>query len=97
MTAVRRAATVAGWPLRMLLLGLVQLYRRTLGPLFAGRCRFYPSCSNYALESLQVHGALKGLVLASWRLLRCTPLSPGGLDPVPPRGAWRAPRAADVR
>jgi uncharacterized protein len=97
VTAVRRAAGLAGWPLRMLLLGLVQLYRSTLGPLFAGRCRFYPSCSNYALESLRVHGALKGLALTSWRLLRCTPLSAGGLDPVPPRGAWRAPQAADVR
>lgn len=89
MTIVRRVSRAAGWPFRMVLLGLVELYRLTLGPLFAGRCRFYPSCSNYAVESLRTHGAFKGGLLAAWRLLRCSPLSDGGLDPVPPHGSWR--------
>ncbi len=91
MTALRRVSRVAGWPFRMLLLGVVELYRLTLGPMFAGRCRFYPSCSNYAVESLRTHGAFKGGLLAAWRLLRCSPLSDGGIDPVPPPGSWRVP------
>jgi putative membrane protein insertion efficiency factor len=90
MTTVGRVSRLAGWPFRMLLLGLVELYRLTLGPMFAGRCRFYPSCSNYAVGSLRIHGAFKGGLLAAWRLLRCSPLSDGGPDPVPPRGSWRA-------
>ena len=89
MTAARRISRVAGWPFRMLLLGAVQLYRLTLGPMFAGRCRFYPSCSNYAVDSLRTHGAFRGGLLALWRILRCSPLTAGGLDPVPPPGSWR--------
>jgi putative membrane protein insertion efficiency factor len=94
---VRRAAWLLGWPFRMVLLGLVGLWRRTLGPVFAGRCRFYPSCSNYAVGAIRTHGAMKGGFLAAWRLLRCSPLSPGGLDPVPPPGAWKASEAPHVR
>ena len=88
-TAVARALWALGWPVRTVLLGLILLYRVTLGPMAGGRCRFYPSCSSYAAQAVRTHGAAKGLILASWRLLRCTPLTPGGPDPVPPRGAWR--------
>ena len=95
MTAVRRVSKVAGWPLRMALLGLVELYRLTLGPIFAGRCRFYPSCSNYAAQAIRTHGALKGGLLAAWRVLRCSPLTQGGLDQVPPEGSWRRPPEYD--
>ena len=95
--AVRRAAWLVGWPARALLLGLVFASRRTLGPLFAGRCRFYPSCSNYAVEAIRAHGALKGGVLAAWRVARCSPLSAGGLDPVPGPGSWKAREARHVR
>lgn len=95
MTAVRRVSRVAGWPLRMALLGLVELYRLTLGPMFAGRCRFYPSCSSYAAQSLRTHGAVKGGLLAVWRVLRCSPLTEGGLDPVPPAGSRRRPPEYD--
>jgi uncharacterized protein len=90
-----RVAWALGWPARMLLLGIIELYRRTLGPVLAGRCRFYPSCSNYALQAVRRHGAAKGSLLAGWRLLRCSPLTAGGLDPVPERGRWgAAPPAA---
>lgn len=58
-------------------------YRRWLSPALPARCRFYPSCSAYALEALNRHGALKGAGLALWRLLRCHPFHPGGYDPVP--------------
>jgi uncharacterized protein len=91
----------AGLPARLLLLGLLRLYRGVISPLLAAtlgpRCRFYPSCSAYAEEAIRVHGAAKGLVLAAWRLLRCTPLTPGGLDPVPPKGAWRGDPAGPAR
>jgi putative membrane protein insertion efficiency factor len=77
-------------PLRWVLLGGVFLYRATLGQLLAGRCRFHPTCSAYALESIRRHGALKGSALAVWRIARCSPLSDGGLDPVPDTGTWRS-------
>ncbi len=49
-------------------------------------CRFEPSCSNYALVALRRHGFFRGMVLGAWRILRCHPFNPGGLDPVPPNG-----------
>ena len=58
-------------------------YRLAISPLLGPRCRFYPSCSSYALEALERHGAVRGLWLALWRILRCHPWYPGGYDPVP--------------
>ena len=58
-------------------------YRRYVSPVLPARCRFYPSCSAYALEALARHGAVRGTALAIWRLLRCHPFHPGGFDPVP--------------
>jgi uncharacterized protein len=60
-------------------------YQRLISPLIPPRCRFYPSCSQYALESLRVHGAARGLWLTVRRLARCHPFNPGGYDPVPGR------------
>lgn len=70
-------------PLAYLLALPIRLYRRWLSPLLPPACRFHPSCSVYALEALQKHGALRGLRLTVWRLLRCQPFHPGGFDPVP--------------
>lgn len=78
-----------GWPMRSLLLGLIWVYRHTISPILPPTCRYHPSCSAYGFEALQVHGAAKGTVLTVWRVLRCNPFTPGGLDPVPARGAWR--------
>ena len=69
-------------------------YRRWISPALPARCRFHPSCSAYALEAIATHGALRGLGLAVWRLLRCQPFHPGGYDPVPPSRRRRA--EADV-
>lgn len=68
-----------------ILIWLVTGYRRFISPLLGPRCRFYPSCSAYAVEALRVHGALRGVGLTIWRLLRCQPFHPGGYEPVPPR------------
>ena len=62
-------------------------YRRFISPVIPARCRFHPSCSAYALEAVGVHGPVRGLALALWRLLRCHPFHPGGYDPVPPTRA----------
>ena len=78
-----------GWPIRSLLLGLIWVYRHTISPILPPTCRYHPSCSAYGFQALQVHGAAKGTVLATWRVLRCNPFTPGGLDPVPAKGAWR--------
>jgi putative membrane protein insertion efficiency factor len=91
---MRRALWAAGLPARVVLLGVLGLYRALISPSLASllgpRCRFHPSCSAYAQEAIRVHGASKGVLLTGWRLLRCSPLTPGGVDPVPARGAWRA-------
>lgn len=76
-------------------IALITGYQRFISPLLGPRCRFYPSCSAYALEAVRVHGALRGTRLAVWRLLRCHPFHPGGIDPVPPPRTGRQNRAAD--
>jgi uncharacterized protein len=81
-------------PAARLLMLLLTGYRLFISPLLGPRCRFYPSCSAYALEAVQVHGALRGSWLAVRRLSRCHPFHAGGLDPVPPRAAGPAPDAA---
>ncbi len=68
----------------------IRLYQRFLSPLLPARCRYYPTCSSYAIEAVQVHGVLKGSVLGSWRVLRCNPWSLGGVDHVPEPGSWKA-------
>jgi len=75
----------AGWPARALLIGLIRAYRLSLSGLVGGRCRFYPSCSAYAEAAIHEAGAVRGSALAVWRVLRCTPLSKGGIDHPPVR------------
>jgi uncharacterized protein len=68
---------------RRSLAGLIRGYQLVLSPLLPPSCRFYPSCSQYALEAVNRHGAMKGTWLAARRLARCHPFNPGGYDPVP--------------
>jgi putative membrane protein insertion efficiency factor len=75
-------------PARLLMLPIAG-YRRFISPMFGPRCRFAPSCSEYALGALAEHGAIRGLWLAVTRIARCHPFNPGGYDPVPTRGANR--------
>ena len=84
---VREASWRAGWPVRSALVGLVRLYRITLGPVFPSGCRFYPTCSVYAEQAIGELGCVRGSALAIWRVLRCSPLTGGGVDR-PPRRGW---------
>ncbi|MCC6318150.1 MAG: membrane protein insertion efficiency factor YidD [Gemmatimonadaceae bacterium] len=69
--------------MRVLLTSIVRGYQLFLGPLLPAACRYYPSCSQYALEALERHGAWRGSLLAIKRIGRCHPFHPGGFDPVP--------------
>lgn len=70
-------------PVARFLVGGVRWYQRYISPLSGPRCRYYPSCSSYAVTAIEKHGALRGTRLAVWRLLRCNPWTDGGIDDVP--------------
>ncbi|MBO0745493.1 MAG: membrane protein insertion efficiency factor YidD [Candidatus Dormibacteraeota bacterium] len=83
MKAVRTAATLP-----------IRIYQRLFSPLFGSRCKYYPSCSEYAAQAIQRFGILRGLILAGWRLLRCNPWSHGGFDPVEDQRLFKPPPRA---
>ncbi|WP_323922106.1 membrane protein insertion efficiency factor YidD [Aeromonas caviae] len=70
-------------PLQWVAIKLIRLYQLIISPLLGPRCRFTPTCSQFAIEAIRLHGFIKGVWLASKRLLKCHPLSKGGYDPVP--------------
>ncbi len=70
--------------MRKILIWLIRAYQLLISPLFGNHCRFYPSCSQYAVEAIDRYGVLMGCWLALKRVLRCHPWHPGGVDPVPP-------------
>jgi uncharacterized protein len=82
MTSLRRVAVLP-----------IRAYQLLLSPMVGQRCKYYPSCSEYAAQAVQRYGILRGLVLAGWRLLRCNPWSRGGFDPVEEQRLFK-PRAA---
>ena len=93
-SAVASARTMFQFILRLpawILLQLIRLYQHTLSPALpaifgsACGCRFAPTCSHYAAEAIRTHGVFAGVTFAAIRLVKCTPLHPGGFDPVPPR------------
>ncbi len=69
----------------IVLIFLIKVYQLISGFLFPRVCRFEPTCSNYTIEALKRHGLWRGGLLSIWRILRCSPFSPGGIDPVPER------------
>jgi putative membrane protein insertion efficiency factor len=66
--------------MRALAIAPIRLYQRVISPVIPARCKYHPSCSQYAVEAIRHYGILRGVVLASWRLLRCNPWSHGGVD-----------------
>ena len=69
--------------MKKIMIWSIRKYQKYLSPIKTTRCPYYPTCSAYALEAITKHGAVKGGILAGWRLLRCNPFSHGGYDPVP--------------
>ena len=67
------------------ILAFIRFYRKRISPLLPPMCRYYPTCSQYAVEAIEIHGAFKGSLLTVLRLMRCNVLFPGGYDPVPPK------------
>lgn len=78
---------------RALLIGPIRLYQRLVSPLLGPRCRFHPSCSEYAVQAVRRYGVLRGAVLAVWRVLRCNPWSRGGFDYVEDQALFRSRQA----
>lgn len=77
----RRLTRILAWPL----IGLLRFYQLVISPMTPPSCRYYPSCSSYAITALERFGPIKGTYLAVWRVLRCNPWSAGGVDHVPER------------
>lgn len=67
--------------MKLLLTGIIRIYQLTISSMFAGSCRFHPSCSQYAIDAINKYGAARGAVRSIKRLFRCHPLNPGGVDP----------------
>ena len=82
MKALRSVSTFISNAVKSLLLGIIRFYRRFISPAKAPCCRFYPSCSVYAMDAIKKHGPVKGSGMAAWRILRCNPFGKGGYDPV---------------
>jgi uncharacterized protein len=72
-----------------ILIAPIRLYQRWISPAFAPRCRYYPTCSSYAVEAIRELGPIRGSILAGWRLLRCNPFSHGGVDELSDRPLFR--------
>jgi uncharacterized protein len=82
--------------LRRIALLPIRAYQRLFSPMLGARCRYYPSCSEYAAQAIERFGILRGVVLAGWRLLRCNPWSRGGFDPVDAQRLFRPKARARV-
>jgi uncharacterized protein len=74
---------------RAVIIAPIRFYRRFVSPALPRRCKYHPSCSEYAVEAIRTYGVLRGLVLAAWRLMRCNPWSHGGVDPVEAQTIFR--------
>ena len=88
---MKRTAEVVRATLVALLLAPVRIYQRLISPALPRRCKYYPTCSAYAVEAVRELGPLKGTIVAEWRLARCYPLSDGGYDPLEARTLFRDP------
>ncbi len=80
---------------RWFLLALIRFYQKSISPILPpNTCRFYPSCSHYSYQAIYRFGFVRGLILGTWRVLRCNPFNPGGYDPIPQE--WKFPKKDQV-
>lgn len=77
--------------MKYILVFFIKGYKRFISPLLGDNCRFTPTCSEYAMQAIQLHGSIKGLLLSVWRIMRCNPFGKLGFDPVPEKGKWKNP------
>lgn len=77
--------------MKKLLIFLIRGYKKYISPHTGNNCRFSPTCSEYAMQAIEVHGSIKGLLLFLWRFFRCNPFAKVGYDPVPEKGKWKNP------
>lgn len=75
--------------MKFILISLIKLYKKFISPLFAPKCKYYPTCSTYAVQAIEKFGAVRGTILAVWRILRCNPWSMGGIDYVPDKFTFK--------
>ena len=78
--------------MKRFLLFLLRGYKKYISPLLGTNCRFKPTCSEYAMQAIEIHGSIKGCLLTLWRLLRCNPFGKMGYDPPPEKGSWKNPQ-----
>ena len=83
--------------LSALLIAPIRLYQRLISPAIAPRCRYYPTCSSYAVQAIRELGPIRGTILAGWRVLRCNPWSHGGVDELSDRKLFRGVRTRSER
>lgn len=76
--------------MKYIAIALINFYRKFISPLFPAKCKYYPTCSSYALTALKRFGFIRGTLLAVWRIMRCNPWSLGGIDPVPEKFTFKA-------
>jgi putative membrane protein insertion efficiency factor len=81
-------------PLRSAVIAPIRLYQRLISPALPRSCKYEPTCSHYAVDAVRTEGVLRGLVLATWRILRCNPWSHGGYDPVSAQRLFRSRRSS---
>ncbi len=74
--------------LKKIFIAPIKFYKKFISPLLGNHCRYLPTCSEYMMQAIKIHGVVKGLILGIWRILRCNPWAKGGYDPVPPKGMW---------
>jgi len=86
-SSARPAVRLAGRAAAAAAVACIRAYQALVSPFLGNCCRYTPTCSRYAVQALRVHGFLRGMLLAAWRVLRCHPWARGGDDPVPPRRA----------
>ncbi|WP_155285993.1 membrane protein insertion efficiency factor YidD [Lacticaseibacillus zhaodongensis] len=81
--------------MKTIMIGLIHFYQRFISPLFPPSCRYYPTCSQYAIDAVGKHGAILGLIMGTARILRCNPFVRGGYDPVPDHFTLRRNKQVD--
>ena len=74
--------------LKKIFIAPIKFYKKFISPLLGNHCRYLPTCSEYMMQAIEIHGVVKGLILGIRRILRCNPWAKGGYDPVPPKGMW---------